>query len=337
MAPLLAKSGWAGRWYILTDSNVSLLHGDRLLKVLRGNGLAAEIIEFAAGESSKTIATCIGLAEELLKRGADRSSGVIALGGGVVGDVAGFVASIYMRGIPCVQVPTTLLAQVDSSIGGKTGVDLPAGKNMLGTFLQPRAVFIDLAFLDTLPPREFTNGLAEIVKYGIIEDPELLAAIEEGAEALQRRDPVFLERLVSTSCRIKKGVVEIDETEKGLRRILNFGHTVGHAIEAESRYAIAHGEAVAMGMAAAAFLSEKQRHLSAEDRERIVSAIGRAGLPVRIPQALDTGHILSHIGTDKKKEGGKIHFVLLRKPGMPFVNGGVPLECVKETIEALKA
>jgi 3-dehydroquinate synthase len=337
MAPLLAKSGWAGRWCIITDSTVSRLHGVRLLEVLRGNGLAAEIIEFAAGESSKTIATCIGLAEELLKRGADRTSGLIALGGGVVGDVAGFVASIYMRGIPCVQVPTTLLAQVDSSIGGKTGVDLPAGKNMLGTFLQPRAVFIDLAFLDTLPAREFTNGLAEIVKYGIIEDPELLAAIEDGAEALHGRDPALLERLVSASCRIKKGVVEIDETEKGLRRILNFGHTVGHAIEAESQYALAHGESVAMGMAAAAVISERQRYLSAEDRERIIAAIGRVGLPVRIPQALDTGRILSRPATDKKKAGGRIHFVLLRKPGMPFVNGGVPLELVQETIEALKA
>jgi len=208
---------------------------------------------------------------------------------------------------------------------------------MLGTFLQPRAVFVDLAFLDTLPAREFTNGLAEIVKYGIIEDPELLAAIEEGAGALQARDPVLLERLVSTSCRIKKGVVEIDETEKGLRRILNFGHTVGHAIEAESQYAIAHGEAVAMGMTAAALISERKRYLSAEDRERVVSAIGRAGLPVRIPQSLDTARLLSRLAADKKKSEGRIHFVLLRKPGMPFVNGGVALECVQETIEALKA
>ncbi len=337
MAPVLAKSGWAGRWFIVTDSNVSRLHGGRLLGILRENGLAAEILEFAAGESSKTLATCVGLAEQMLERGADRSSGIIALGGGVVGDVAGFLASIYMRGIPCVQVPTTLLAQVDSSIGGKTGVDLEAGKNMLGTFFQPRAVFIDLAFLDTLAPREFANGLAEIVKYGIIEDPELLAAIEEGAEALQRRDPAFLERLVSASCRIKKGVVEIDETEKGLRRILNFGHTVGHAIEAESQYAVPHGEAVAMGMAAAALISERQRYLSAGDQERIVSVIERAGLPVRIPQTLDTERILSHLRMDKKKRDGRIHFVLLRKPGMPFVNGGVPLELVQETIEALKA
>ena len=229
------------------------------------------------------------------------------------------------------------MAQVDSSIGGKTGVDLPAGKNMLGTFLQPRAVFVDLAFLDTLPSREFANGLAEIVKYGVIEDPGLLVALEEETGALQSRDVALVERLVSTSCRIKKGIVEVDETEKGLRRILNFGHTVGHAIEAESRYAIPHGESVAMGMAAAALISERQRYLSAEDRERIVSVIGRVGLPARIPPVLDTERLLSHIRTDKKKEGVKIHFVLLRKLGMPFVNGGVPMECVKEAIEALKA
>ncbi len=337
MAPILAKSGWAGRWFIITDSNVARLHGARVLEVLRENGMDAEIIEFAAGESSKTLATCIALAEQLLGRGADRTSGLIALGGGVVGDVAGFLASIYMRGIPCVQVPTTILAQVDSGIGGKTGVDLPAGKNMLGTFLQPRAVFVDLAFLDTLPPREFTNGLAEIVKYGVIEDPDLLAVVEDGAEAIGARDPAILERLVSTSCRIKKGVVEIDETEKGLRRILNFGHTVGHAIEAESHYTVSHGEAVAMGMAAAALISERERYLSAEDRARIVSAIDRLGLPVRIPKTLDTAGILSHLAADKKRAGGRIHFVLLKKPGMPFVNGGVPLELVQETIETLKS
>jgi 3-dehydroquinate synthase len=337
MAPILAKSGWADRWFIVTDSNVVRLHGERMFEVLRENGLDAELVEFAAGESSKTLATCIGIAERLLARGADRTSGLIALGGGVVGDVAGFLASIYMRGIPCVQVPTTLLAQVDSGIGGKTGVDLPAGKNMLGTFLQPRAVFVDLAFLDTLPQRDFTGGLAEVVKYGIIEDPDLLAVVEDEAGAIRARDPAVLERIVSTSCRIKKGVVEIDETEKGLRRILNFGHTVGHAVEAESNYTVSHGEAVAMGMAAAAIISERQRYLSAEDRKRIVSAIGCLGLPVCIPKSLDTAGILSHLAADKKKAGGKVHFVLLRKPGMPFVNGGIPRELVEETIEALKS
>jgi 3-dehydroquinate synthase len=215
-------------------------------------------------------------------------------------------------------------------------VDIEAGKNLLGTFHQPRAVFIDMAFLETLPAREFTSGLAEIVKYGIIEDPDLLAALEDNAEALQGRNPAILERIVSSSCRIKKGIVEIDETEKGLRRILNFGHTVGHAIEAESGYAISHGEAVAMGMAAAAALSERLRYLGAEDRDRIERAIERLGLPRRIPRDLNADRLLARMEKDKKKEDGRIHFVLLKKPGMPFVNGGVPLELVRETIEAMR-
>lgn len=337
VAPVLAKNGGTSRWFVITDENVSGLHGERVLGVLRENGLSVESIAFPAGEASKTIGTCVELATRLLECGADRTSGLIALGGGVVGDVTGFIASVFMRGIPCVQIPTTLLAQVDSSIGGKTGVDLPSGKNLLGTFHQPQAVFIDLAFLETLPKREFVNGLAEIVKYGIIEDPGLLDSLDTERAALENRDADFLERIVSTSCRIKKSVVEIDETEKGLRRILNFGHTVGHAIEAESQYSLSHGEAVAMGMAAAALVSERQRYLCADDRERILTTIGKVGLPTRIPANLNREGILLHLATDKKKAGGKIHFVLLRKPGMPFVNGGVPLDLVRETIEALKS
>jgi len=336
-ALILAKGNWAGRWFVVTDETVAGFHGERVLAALTGAGLRAERLTIPPGEGAKTVATCLELAAQLLERGADRASGLIALGGGVVGDVAGFLASIYMRGIPCVQVPTTLLAQVDSSIGGKTGVDTGEGKNLLGTFHQPKAVFIDLTFLETLPAREFTSGLAEIVKYGIIEDPDLLAALEDNAAALQGRDPAILERVVSSSCRIKKGIVEIDETEKGLRRILNFGHTVGHAVEAESGYAISHGEAVAMGMAAAAAISERLRYLGAEDRDRIVRAIERLGLPRRIPRGLDAGRLLARMEKDKKKENGRIHFVLLKKPGMPFVNGGVPLDTVRETIEAMRS
>jgi 3-dehydroquinate synthase len=250
--------------------------------------------------------------------------------------VTGFVASIFMRGIPHVQVPTTLLAQVDSSIGGKTGVDVPSAKNMLGTFCQPRAVFIDIDFLETLPAREFTNGLAEIVKYGMIEDPDLLEDLTSGMEALDRRDKRFLETIISRSCRIKKTIVEIDETERGLRRILNFGHTVGHALEAESSYALSHGESVALGMNAATVLSERLGYLSAEDREHVLSVIRHMGLPDRIPAGLDTEGIMARLKRDKKKAGESIHFVLLKRPGMPFVNGGVPLELVRETIEAMK-
>jgi len=336
MALILAKGNWAARWFVVSDDAVAGLHGGRVLAALAGAGLRAGMLTVPPGEGAKTVSTCLGLAEDLLERDADRASGLIALGGGVIGDVTGFLASIYMRGLPLVQIPTTLLAQVDSSIGGKTGVDTGAGKNLLGTFHQPKAVFIDLAFLETLPQREFTSGLAEIVKYGIIEDPDLLAALEDNAGALQGRNPAVLERVVSSSCRIKKGIVEIDETEKGLRRILNFGHTVGHAVETESGYAVSHGEAVAMGMAAAVVISERLRYLSAEDRDRIERAIERMGLPRRVPRDLDAGGILARMGKDKKKEDGRIHFVLLKKPGMPFVNGGVPLELVRETIEAMQ-
>jgi 3-dehydroquinate synthase len=337
MPLILSKNGWARRYFLFLDDRVDALHGDRALEILKERGLAAEKIVFPAGEDFKNIHTCVELAERLLERGADRTSGLIALGGGVVGDLTAFVASIYMRGIPHVQVPTTLLAQVDSSIGGKTGIDLPSAKNLLGTFAQPKAVFIDLAFLETLPAREFTNGLAEIVKYGIIEDPGLLDDLERGVETFRRGDPVPLERIIGQCCRIKKGIVESDETDRGLRRILNFGHTIGHAIEAESGFTVSHGEAVAMGMCAAALLSERRQYLSPEDRERIFSVIGRVGLPVHIPSSLDPEGILRGLKKDKKKEGDQIRFVLLKKPGLPFVNGGIPLSLVRETIEELRA
>ncbi len=337
MALILASQGWARRYFLLTDARVSALHGGRVLAILRETGLAVEEMVFPGGEEQKSIQTCTELAERMMERGADRTSALIALGGGVVGDLTAFLASIYMRGIPHIQVPTTILAQVDSSIGGKTAIDLPSAKNLLGTFTQPRAVFIDLAFLETLSPREFTNGLAEIVKYGIIEDPEILEELEKGEESLRRRDPSFLEGIIAKACRIKKGIVESDETDRGLRRILNFGHTVGHAIEAESGFTVSHGEAVAMGMCAAALLSERRRYLSPRDRERIFSAIGRAGLPVRIPTALDPEGILRGLKKDKKKEGDQIRFVLLKRPGLPFVNGGISLSMVRETIEELRA
>lgn len=333
---IMVKNHWASRYLMITDSNVSALHGGRVLETLRSVGLQVEMLDFPAGESSKNMKTCVEIAVRMAELGMDRTSAVIALGGGVVGDVAGFIASIYMRGIPCIQFPTTLLAMVDSSIGGKTGVDIPEGKNLLGTFHQPKAVFMDLAFLQTLAPREFSNGVAEIVKHGFIDDVEILDMIEDGKERLLSRDKVFVEGLISKSCRIKKGIVEIDETEKGVRRLLNFGHTIGHAVEAESGYAVSHGEAVSMGMSAAAVLSEKMKYLSPQDREKVISLIENAGLPTRIPAGLSTDGIMAHMKIDKKKTGDTIHFVLLKKPGMPFVNGGVPDALVRQTIEGLK-
>ncbi len=332
---LIAKEHPANRYVIVTDSNVSGLYGKTFLEKLRELGLPAELLEFPAGEGSKTMDTVLALTSRLLERGVDRHSLLLALGGGVVGDLTGFVASIYMRSVPFIQIPTTLMAQVDSSIGGKTGVDLPAGKNFLGTFYQPKGVFIDLAFLETLPAREFGNGLAEILKYGAIDDPELLDALEGGVDAL-RTDGPLLERVVAKSCHIKKGIVEIDETEKGLRRVLNFGHTVGHAVEAESGYRMSHGESVAVGMVAAASISEKLKYLPAEDRGRIASLIRAIGLPDRLPRDMDTEGILSRIRKDKKKDGDTVNFVLLKKLGLPFMNGGVPEKLVQEVIEEMK-
>ena len=236
MILLIAKNNKASRYVILTDSNVNRLYGQMLLAAMTEAGLNASIIEIPAGEASKNMSVVMEAAGKLLALGADRGTLLIALGGGVVGDLTGFIASVYMRSLPYVQIPTTLIGQVDSAIGGKTAVDLPEGKNLLGTFYQPRAVFADLNFLETLPPKEFNNGLAEIIKYGIIEDDKLFKLLEENIEAVQNREPVHLAKIIETCCRIKKSIVEIDEREQGLRRILNFGHTLGHAFEALSGY-----------------------------------------------------------------------------------------------------
>lgn len=333
---IITKDNCAARYVVITDSNVSALHGEGFLSILRGMGLKVDMIEFPAGEASKNIDTMLDIVKELISLGVDRRSALIALGGGVVGDMAGFVASTYMRGLPYYQIPTTLLAQVDSSIGGKTAIDLPEGKNLLGAFYQPKGVFIDLSFLKTLPSREFRNGMAEIVKYGIIDDVELFSLLESKVKAIEDRNATFLSVIIEKSCRIKKGVIEIDEKETGLRRILNFGHTIGHAVEAESDYSVSHGDAVSIGMVAAARISEKLKYLPAEDRERIENLIKTIGLPCRIPVSVSTEGILSRLKVDKKKEGDAIQFVLLKKIGMPFVNGGVPEEIIEETIGELR-
>ncbi len=333
---LLNKGDWINRHIIITDSQVNTLHGKRVLEALRKMELKIDLIDFPEGEASKNMQTCLQLVEKLIALGADRHTALIALGGGVTGDMTGFIASIYMRGVPFFQIPTTLMAQVDSSIGGKTGIDLPVGKNLLGTFYQPQAVFIDLTFLQTLPDFEFNNGLSEILKHGIIEDPQLLTSLEEETQAVLKRDFKLLEKIITKSCRIKKRIVEMDEKEGGLRRILNFGHTLGHAVEAESGYALSHGQAVAIGMVYAATLSEKLNYLSSKDRKRIESLMKAFGLPHRIPKALASKALLSRMSKDKKKEGTLIPFILLKKIGLPFINGDISETIIRETIEALK-
>jgi 3-dehydroquinate synthase len=332
---VIAKNLPALYYIVITDSNVSSLHGGSLLERLRRMKLPVDMMEFPAGEESKNIGTALAIVERLLKLGADRKSALLALGGGVVGDMTGFIASTFMRSLPYIQIPTTLMAQVDSSIGGKTAIDLPEGKNLLGTFYQPKSVFIDVKFLDTLPDEEFNNGLMEVIKYGIIDDTEFFRFLEEHMKAIKRRDSGLLEKIIENSCRIKKGIVEIDERENGLRRVLNFGHTIGHAIEAESAYTVSHGTAVSLGMIAAVRISEKLYDLPGEDRERIEHLIEAVGLPRHIPQTITTDGILSRLKADKKKEGNMIRFVLLKKIGMPFVNGGVPEAVLRETVEGL--
>ncbi|HPD56651.1 MAG TPA: 3-dehydroquinate synthase [Smithellaceae bacterium] len=336
IALLIAKNHKAGRYVIITDDNVARLHGGNFLALLKNIGLAADLVDFPAGEGSKNIGTIIDLADKLLKLGADRSTCLIALGGGVAGDMAGFIASVYMRGVPYLQIPTTLVAQVDSAIGGKTAIDLTAGKNLLGTFYQPAAVFADLNFLDTLPAKEFENGLAEIIKYAIIDDEKMFVLLEENIEAVRQKESTLLIKIIENCCRIKKSIVEIDEREQGLRRILNYGHTLGHALEAVSAYKLTHGAGVALGMIAAARISFKMKYLHEGEAKRIEELIRLANLPTKIPASLPTEEIITRLQMDKKKRGDTIHFVLLKKIGMPFINGGVEKKLIGEVVEEMK-
>lgn len=337
MILLIAKNNKAARYVIITDSHVNRLYGQVFLTAFAEAGLNASILEIPAGESSKNISTVMDIAGKLLAAGADRGTVLIALGGGVVGDLTGFIASIYMRSVPYIQVPTTLIGQVDSSIGGKTAVDLPQGKNLLGTFYQPRAVFMDLNFLDTLPENEFNNGLAEIIKYGIIEDEKMFKFLEENMDAVKNRDSGHLLKIIETCCRIKKSIVEIDEREQGLRRILNFGHTLGHALEAVSDYTLSHGEGVSLGMIAAARLSVKMHYLSEDESARVEHVIVQAGLPTRILASFDPKAVINRLKMDKKKKDDVIHFVLIKKIGMPFVSSSVSEKLIGDVLEEMKA
>ncbi len=336
MALIIAKNHKANRYVLITDSYVGNIYAKQMMDSLKDVGLNINLVEFPAGESSKNINTALDIVGKLLELGADRGTMLIAFGGGVVGDLVGFIASIYMRGISYIQIPTTLIGQVDSSIGGKTAIDLPVGKNLLGTFCQPRAVFADLNFLETLPQKEFNNGLAEIIKYGVIDDEKMFRLLEDNMDAIKKRDSVLLTKIVETCCRIKKSIVEIDEKEQGLRRLLNFGHTIGHAIEAVSKYAISHGEGVALGMIAAARISEKKKYLDTTQTKRIEELILRAGLPVKIQCAFSADDIISRLAMDKKKKDDVVHFVLLKKIGMPFVNGGITDKLMGDVIEGMK-
>jgi 3-dehydroquinate synthase len=300
---------------IVTNPTVAPLWGERLRAALQTRHRRVSQVLLPDGEAHKDWASLNRVFDHLLAQQCDRKTVLYALGGGVIGDMTGFAAACYMRGVPYVQVPTTLLAQVDSSVGGKTAINHPAGKNMIGAFYQPQRVIADLDTLDTLPQREILAGLAEVIKYGPIADDEFLGWIERHLDALLARDKAALAQAVRRSCEIKAWVVGQDEREAGLRAILNFGHTFGHAIEAGLGYGEwLHGEAVACGMVMAADLSARLGLIDAAHARRIATLIERAGLPVQAP-ALGASTYLELMRVDKKAEGGELRFVLLEGPG----------------------
>jgi 3-dehydroquinate synthase len=304
---------------IVTNAIVGGLHAGHLIATLRHHHAAVEVLELPDGEAHKTIGTLDRIFETLLRLGADRRTVLYALGGGVIGDMTGFAAACFMRGVPFVQVPTTLLAQVDSSVGGKTGVNHPLGKNMIGAFHQPRRVVADLGTLATLPSRELVAGLAEVVKTGAVADAAFLDWIEAELPGLLRRDSDALEHAVARCCRIKAEIVRDDERESGRRAILNFGHTIGHAIEAGTGYGTwLHGEAVGCGMVLEAALSVQMGLLGDDQAGRLERIVGAASLPLRAP-ALGVDRYLQLMRHDKKSQAGRLRMVLLERLGQAAV------------------
>ena len=304
---------------LITDDTVGSLYGTRLLRIIREAGARdCNVVSFSPGEPSKTLDSIARICREAVRVGLDRNSRIVALGGGVVGDMAGFAAAVYMRGIPFIQVPTTLLAMVDSSVGGKTAVDLPEGKNLIGAFHQPLLVLAELSWLQTLPPRQIRCGAAEIIKYGMILDPVFFEFLEESAKALTALDVPVCHRVVRESCRMKAKVVAEDEKEsRGIREILNFGHTFGHALEALGGYSsLTHGEAVAVGMVMASDLSERLELAPTGTAERLKNLLDAVGLPCRTPLAGGTpGTVIEAMFRDKKVRNGILRLVLVRDIG----------------------
>ena len=321
--------------FVITNAAVRKHWGSALTDSLNEAKLIFQVLEMGDGERFKIMATVEDLATRVVQRGADRRAMIVAFGGGVVGDVAGFLASIYMRGLEYVQVPTTLLAQVDAAIGGKTGVNLRAGKNLLGSFHQPRRVLVDPGVLATLPERDYRAGLYEALKCGVIRNPEIFDFMEKEREAILQRDSSALEWLITHCVEVKAAVVAADERESGLRRILNFGHTVGHALEAETSYKqYLHGEAVAWGMVAAAMIGAGLQKTDADAARRIISAVlAYASLP---PVAVRSKNVVRRLRADKKTIDGAIHFILPVEIGRVEVVCDVPERAVLQVVDELR-
>ena len=319
---------------MVSNETIAPLYLARVQAGLHGFAHAALILP--DGEAHKTLANCAVLFDALAALGASRDATIIALGGGVIGDLAGFAAACWMRGIEFVQMPTTLLAMVDSSVGGKTGVNLPAGKNLVGAFHQPRAVVIDTDTLATLPDREYRAGLAEVVKYGAIGDAAFFGWLEKHVDALNARDQAPLVEAIAISCRHKAGVVARDEHEQGERALLNFGHTFGHALETETGYGtLLHGEAVAIGMVLAAHLSSDLGRASRSDAERLTALLVALGLPV-VPPACDPARLLALMRLDKKNLSGRLRLILWRGIGRAETVPDIADEAIRAVLDATR-
>ena len=305
----------ARRALVVTNPAVNKLYGKVLSEGLKSAGLAIECVEIPEGETHKTLQDAQTIYDHLIENQYDRNTLLVALGGGVIGDLTGFVAATFLRGVPCIQIPTTLLSQVDSSVGGKTAVNHPKGKNLIGAFYQPRLVAIDLDTLSSLPSDEFRAGMAEVIKYGVIEDPKLFAFLEKNSKKILAQDTTCLETIIETSCSIKAKVVERDERESSYRMVLNFGHTIGHAVEALTGYTqFKHGEAVAIGMVYAAKLSCQLGHCSAEVVRKIEALVEQYGLPTQLPEFSASEYIES-MYRDKKAHDKNIRFILVKDIG----------------------
>lgn len=336
MRPLLKSD----RVIVITDTNLAEFHLARLERALDDAGLQHDSIAVPPGDSSKSLDQLGSLIDKLLAAKVERSTTVIALGGGVIGDLAGFAAAVTLRGLDFIQIPTSLLAQVDSSVGGKTGINSRHGKNLIGAFYQPRLVLADTSILTTLPRREMLAGYAEVVKYGLIQDAAFFAWLESHGTDLIEGDRPALEHAVLTSCRCKAAVVAADEREGGRRALLNLGHTFGHALEAETGYGgeLLHGEAVAVGMVMAFDLSVQRGHCPPEDADRLRRHLAAVGLPTGfadLPQRhWDAGRLLDHMSRDKKVERGRINFILARGIGEAYIEGAVESDEVMALLTA---
>lgn len=333
---LLADSGGQGAVGIVTDANVGALYANRVQQIVRDAGLGSSLHAMPAGEMHKRLERIEEICGAFLADGLDRTSLIIALGGGVVGDIAGFAAACFMRGIPFIQIPTTIVAQVDSSVGGKTGVNHPLSKNSIGAFHQPDAVLIDLALLQSLPERELRAGLAEVIKHGVIADADLFAYMENTSERILAKDSEALRRPILDSCRIKAAVVAADEKEHGLRANLNYGHTFGHAIEAVTKYeTYLHGEAIAIGMHAAGLLARELDMVDDAFVARQRACIERYGLPTIWPE-LPIEEVLAAMRKDKKVRAGTMKFILAEEMGRVVQRTDVPEDAVRAALNAVR-